>query len=411
MDSGKDMWSRLCLLAETVVMAAEEEEQRRRLLAEKREDSKSQKKTVSEEDDSEKRFLSHVPRKKRSSLVKRQQKPNGVSTSSSSLPDLNQIPIDYETETKQNPSFIERLVCDEEQRVKKGKSRIIWEEEEEADEDSEKRLFEKNLMKFVRHSQQQQKFETLNGASSSSSFLNLRCYEASLFLDYNTVESEKTETKVIPNPNYQSSSPSSCLTENDTSRKRRAVEQRKSGKVKKLKVSPLPRLSTETPEWVFQAMGHMNADAETPKLIFERTLFKSDVNSNLSRLLIPFEKLIRNDFLTPEECRAMQEDKDKDDEDIGVGTILVCQAKQEDEDKDDEYIGAGTILVNQRFKMWGLRFKIWGMEKDSGHGTLNYILNWDWNDVVKGNSLKAGDNIGLWTFRCRGVLCFALDTW
>jgi len=136
-------------------------------------------------------------------------------------------------------------------------------------------------------------------------------------------------------------------------------------------------------------MRYMNADAETPRLIFERTLFNSDVKSGLSRLLIPFQQLIRNDFLTPAECRAIQKDEDNE---------------------DDKNIGVGTILVNQRSKMWGLRFKIWAMEKDSGHGTLNYILNWGWNDVVKGNGLKAGDNISLWTFRCRGVLCFPLET-
>ncbi|KAL9281320.1 putative B3 domain-containing protein [Arabidopsis thaliana] len=303
-DSGKDMCSSLCLLAEVAVMVAEEEQFRRLL------------KTVSKEEDSDKSFFYRFPRKIRSSLVKRrytQQNPNGASTSSA----------------------------------------LVY-----------------------------------NGASASSSFLNLRCYDPSLPLDYNTAKLGKTEKKNLTNPNYQSSSSSSCVTENK-SRKRRAVQQRKSGKLKKARVVSLPRMSIETPEWVFQVMRYMNADAETPRLIFERTLFNSDVKSGLSRLLIPFQQLIRNDFLTPAECRAIQKDEDNE---------------------DDENIGVGTILVNQRSKMWGLRFKIWAMEKDSGHGTLNYILNWGWNDVVKGNGLKAGDNISLWTFRCRGVLCFALET-
>nr|Q9FFM6.2 RecName: Full=Putative B3 domain-containing protein At5g35780 [Arabidopsis thaliana] len=300
-DSGKDMCSSLCLLAEVAVMVAEEEQFRRLL------------KTVSKEEDSDKSFFYRFPRKIRSSLVKRrytQQNPNGASTSSAVL-DLNLITTDYDLKTQQNPSFDEPLV----------------------------------------------------GLG-------------------------KTEKKNLTNPNYQSSSSSSCLTENK-SRKRRAVQQRKSGKLKKARVVSLPRMSIETPEWVFQVMRYMNADAETPRLIFERTLFNSDVKSGLSRLLIPFQQLIRNDFLTPAECRAIQKDEDNE---------------------DDKNIGVGTILVNQRSKMWGLRFKIWAMEKDSGHGTLNYILNWGWNDVVKGNGLKAGDNISLWTFRCRGVLCFPLET-
>ncbi|CAL9224363.1 unnamed protein product [Arabidopsis halleri] len=377
--SRQDMWSDLCLLVDTAVMV-EEEEQRHRLLVE----SKCHK-TVSEEEDSQKRFFYLFPRKKRSSLVKRsytQQNPNGVSSSSSSLLlDLNLTLTDYETKSAQNPSFDKLLVYDEEQRAKKGKSKIICEEEEEEDEENEKRLFEKNLKKFVRHLRQNS--DNLNGASASSSFLNFRCYEP---------KSEKTETRDLPNPNYHSSSPSSCLTEN-TSHKRRAVQQRKSGKFKKAKVAPLLRWSTETPEWIFEVMRYMKADAENPRLIFVRALTNSDVQVGQSRLLIPFQQLIRNDFLTPAECRAIQKDED------------------EEEDEEDENIGVGTILMNQRFKMWGLRFKIWVMQKDSGHGTLNYALNWGWNEVVKGNGLKAGDKISLWTFRCRGVLCFALETW
>ncbi|KAG7548422.1 hypothetical protein ISN44_As12g036120 [Arabidopsis suecica] len=370
-DSRKYLWSGLCLLADAAVMVAEEE-QRRRLLAEKGERCH---KTVSEEEDNQMRFFYLFPRKIRSSLVKKrytQQNPNVASTSSSSLLDLNLITTDSETQNLQNPSSDdEPLVCDEEKRAKKGKSKIVC-YDEDYDDESENRLFEKNVKKFLREN-----FDNLNGASTSSSLLNLHCLES------------LTETKDLPNPNYQSSSPSSCLTEN-TSRKRRVVQQRKGkGGFKRAKVVLYPHVERETPEWVFQVMRYMNADAENPRLIFERTLFNSDVNSILSRLLIPFQKLIRNDFLTPSECRALERDEDNEDE---------------------ENIGVGTILVNQRFKMWGLRLKIWVMEKkDSGHGTLNYTLNWGWNDVVKGNNLKAGDKISLWTFRCRGVLCFALD--
>lgn len=101
--------------------------------------------------------------------------------------------------------------------------------------------------------------------------------------------------------------------------------------------------------------------------------------------------LLRNDFLTPEESLAV--------------------AKEEDNDEDDENIGVGIILVNQRSEKWGLRFKVWEMKKkNSGNGTLNYILNWGWNDVVEGNGLREGDTISLWSFRWRGVLCFALGT-
>ncbi|XP_010436770.2 PREDICTED: putative B3 domain-containing protein At5g35780 [Camelina sativa] len=296
------------------------------------------------EKDSEKSFFYRFPRKKRSSLVKRrytQQNPNGTSRMFSS-PSLDD---DHEKTITQNPSFFDELVVydAELQHAKKGKSKIVCEGYDyRGESDDATRLFEKKL-------------------------------------------SEKTET------NDPSSEP--CLKENTTSRKRRAVQQRKSGgSFKKAKVATFPRRTdAEAPEWIFQVMRRMRADAANPLLIFEKGLKASDVKSGQSRLLIPFQQLIRNDFLTPGEYRAI--DKDEYNE------------------NDDENIGVGAIFVNQRCEMWGVRFKIWAMEKDSGHGTLNYALNWGWNDVVKGNHLKEDDKISLWTFRCRGVLCFALETY
>ncbi|XP_010445611.1 PREDICTED: putative B3 domain-containing protein At5g35780 [Camelina sativa] len=177
-----------------------------------------------------------------------------------------------------------------------------------------------------------------------------------------------------------------------TSGKRPAVQQRKGDNFKKEKVASFPRRTdTDAPVWIFQVMRRMIADAANPLLIFERGLTPTDVKTTQCRLLIPCQQLIRNDFLTPRESRAIN--------------------KEEYIENDDDTIGVGTILVNQRCEKWGLRFKLWPMEKETGHGTLNYALNWAWNDVVKGNNLKAGDKISLWTFRCRGVLCFALETY
>ncbi|KAH0928082.1 LOW QUALITY PROTEIN: hypothetical protein HID58_013809, partial [Brassica napus] len=56
--------------------------------------------------------------------------------------------------------------------------------------------------------------------------------------------------------------------------------------------------------------------------------------------------------------------------------------------------GLGVLLVDQGTKKRGVLLKRWGM-----NGSWNYAL---------ANGLKDGDNITLWSFRCRGVLCFAL---
>ncbi|XP_010473212.1 PREDICTED: B3 domain-containing protein At5g38500-like [Camelina sativa] len=351
-DSSKDMWSNLFLLAATAVMV-QEEEQRLRLLRRRG------------EEDSEKRFFYLFARKKRSSLLNTrytQQNPNDGTSIMSPSPSLDD---DHETKNTQNPSFLDAELL----RAKKGKSKIVCEDYDYRREiDEATRLFEKNMKRLVRRN--------LDG--SSSSFLNLRCYNyPSLLLGYNvTAKSEMTEAN---DPSYEP-----CLKQNTTtSRKRRAVQQKKSGKFKKSKVVSFPtRTDTEAPEWIFQVMRRMRADSANPLLIFERCLTTTDVKSSQSRLLMPFQQLIRTEFLTPGESRAI-----------------------------DETIGVGTILVNQRCEKWGLRFKLWPMEKETGHGTLNYALNWGWNDVVKGNNLKADDKISLWTFRCRGVLCFALETY
>ncbi|KAG7541290.1 hypothetical protein ISN45_Aa07g014030 [Arabidopsis thaliana x Arabidopsis arenosa] len=131
-------------------------------------------------------------------------------------------------------------------------------------------------------------------------------------------------------------------------RKRPQRRSSSSGKFKKTKVTSLPRMARETPEWLVRVMIKMKK-AEDPRLVFERTLTPSDVNSNQSRLLIPFNMLTRNDFLTPSESQAMER-----------------------EDIEEENIGVGTILVNEKSKMWGLSFKIWVMEKKNG--TLNYAV-------------------------------------
>ncbi|CAH8261736.1 unnamed protein product [Arabidopsis lyrata] len=320
--SGKDLWLNFCVLVDAAVMLYEEE-QRRKIVSE-------------EEEEAQQRIFCLFPRKTRSSLVKRQQKLNGVSTStSSSLIDLNQFPTDSETE--QNHLQLLSSSC------------------------------------FIADSE----MKTLQNPSSES------CSSLVLF-DYKTAESEKTETKDPLNRNFPCSM-SLCLTEN-TSRKRRAVEQRKrSGGVKKAKVACSSGTAPETPEWLVKVMRDMK-EAKDAKLIFEKTLFVTDVNPTQNRLSMPFNNLLRNDFLTPVESRIINEDIN-----------------------NNKKIGVGAILVDQRCEKWGVMLKRWEMKKESGKGSWNYNLICGWNDVVEANGLKEGDNISLWSFRCCEILCFAME--
>ncbi|XP_020887089.1 B3 domain-containing protein At3g25182 [Arabidopsis lyrata subsp. lyrata] len=321
--SGKELWSNFYALVDAAVMLYEEEQRR---------------KTVSEEEaESQKRIFCLFPRKIRSSLVKRQQNLNGFFTSTStSLIDLNQFPTDSETE--QNHLQLLSSSC------------------------------------FIPADSET---KTLQNPSSES------CSSLVLF-DYKMAESEKTETKDPLNPNFPCSL-SLGLSEN-TSRKRRAVKERKrTGGFKKAKVAPFPRTARETPEWLVKVMSDMK-EAKDAKLIFEKTLFVTDVNPTQNRLSMPFNNLLRNDFLTSVESRII-------DKDIN----------------NDKKIGVGAILVDQRSEKWGVMLKRWEMKKESGKGSWNYNLICGWNDIVEANGLKDGDNISLWSFRCCGILCFAME--
>ncbi|KAG2304209.1 hypothetical protein Bca52824_032860 [Brassica carinata] len=229
----------------------------------------------------------------------------------------------------------------------------------------------------------------LNEASTSSSLFDLN------------KTPDDSETEAPSNPLqcfYVSSSPPSSLTAHPpspaltekTSRKRRASQERKcttGGKSKKARVPPFSWKGRATPEWLVNSLKAMAAAkgdlvTEGPWLIFEKKLTGTDVHPAQSRLLMPFNSLIRNDFLTPVELGIVAE--------------------------EDEKKGVGAILVDQQKKKWGLILMRREMLKGSGNGTSNYALICGWNDVVQGNKLKEDDDISVWYFRWRERLCFAL---
>ncbi|CAA7026539.1 unnamed protein product [Microthlaspi erraticum] len=229
-------------------------------------------------------------------------------------------------------------------------------------------------------------YEQLNGASSLNIRIDLNKppseYETpwlSLSLTYH-----QSIPETPPNPNPQ---PSTSKGKKPLVRKRRKSSGgNKRGKKPRreaaLVVDPPP-----TPAWLVQAMESME-EAEDARLILKKSLFKSDVKRAQSRFLISFNQLERNDFLTQEESILLEQDK---------------------VDKVEKGKGIKVVVVNQRSEKWNLRFKKWEMRnKTSESGSLHYVLNRGWNDIVEGNTLKAGDKIDLWSFRSQGSLCFAL---
>ncbi|VVB06748.1 unnamed protein product [Arabis nemorensis] len=330
-DDLAEICSSLCTLADVAVKLYEEEYSKC-----------NTKKTFSEEEEeNDKRIFLLFPRKPRNKLVTRRRNPN-VAFTSSTLLYLNSILVDS------NPQKLLQLPSSS-----SSSSLALGEHKIAADSMT----------------------KTLKNPNSSSTLL----------VDYNKADSEMTKSP--PNPNSQSS-PSSCLTENTRSRKRRrAVKQRKDSTGKSSKKAKVDLSFTwkgkETPKWLVQLMENMNGT--DLKLIFERDLYQTDVNPGESRLSMPFNHLIHSDFLTPVESRIIEEDINNDNK-----------------------TGVGAILVDQMCKKYGVMFKRWEMKKDTGRGSWNYSLTCGWNDVVKANGLKENDYVSVWSFRWRQVLCFAL---
>jgi len=206
-------------------------------------------------------------------------------------------------------------------------------------------------------------------SSSSSSFLG--DYErktpqnasssSTLLAEYNT------EMANPPNPN------------SETSLKRKHSD----SEPKKAK-TPYSWKGREAPEWLVKMMGTMQG-SEGPRLIYEKTLTETDVKPVQSRLLMPFNTLIRNDFLTPVELRILLELEDDTD-------------------------GVGATLVDPWEVKWGVILKKREMKKYSGKGSLNYAIICGWNDIVEANVLEKDDDISIWSFRRgrNGILSFAL---
>ncbi|KAG7598948.1 B3 DNA binding domain [Arabidopsis suecica] len=208
-------------------------------------------------------------------------------------------------------------------------------------------------------------------SSSSSSFLG----------DYKTAADSKRKTPQNP------PSSSTLLVEYNTEMTNppnpKSESNGSGSKSKKAKVAPYSWIGKEAPEWLVKMMGKMQG-SEGPRLIYQKTLTETDIKPDQSRLLMPFNNLICNDFLTPVESRILLE--------------------------EDDTKGVGATLVDPWEVKWGVILKKRKMKKDSGKVTLNYAIICGWNDIVEANVLEEGDDISIWSFRRgrNGILCFAL---
>ncbi|KAI3763959.1 hypothetical protein L2E82_13957 [Cichorium intybus] len=114
------------------------------------------------------------------------------------------------------------------------------------------------------------------------------------------------------------------------------------------------------------------------KLVIKKELYASDLLKHQNRLSLPINQLETREFLTEEERKHLE--KDKELEVPLLGPTLQFHDK------------------SMMLKKWHLT------------SSCSYVLKTNWNDFVKVNKdvLKEHTNIHVWSFRRDKQLCFAL---
>ncbi|KAJ0244998.1 hypothetical protein HA466_0185030 [Hirschfeldia incana] len=108
-----------------------------------------------------------------------------------------------------------------------------------------------------------------------------------------------------------------------------------------------------------------------PKMIIEKSLTATDVNSNNGRLSVPSSQIVDKDFVT--------------EHFNGLGGE-----------------GVDATIVDCNLCTWEVNMRIWDMSRPM----CNLVKGW--NQVVKDIDLQEKDNIRLWSFHSSDKLFFAL---
>lgn len=145
---------------------------------------------------------------------------------------------------------------------------------------------------------------------------------------------------------------------------------------------PPPGLPVEFKNLIFQLAGNRAVSVE--KLVIQKELTKTDVNSTHNRLSIPV-RLVREEFLTEEEQH------------------LLCQRKGKNVCSIDE-----VPFITPMMEVWKVSLRRWEMKKESGVSSVSYVLANTWNEIRKRNQFESKMTVQLWAIRVDADLCMAL---
>ncbi|XP_019179033.1 PREDICTED: uncharacterized protein LOC109174243 [Ipomoea nil] len=120
------------------------------------------------------------------------------------------------------------------------------------------------------------------------------------------------------------------------------------------------------------------------KLVIQKELTKTDVNSTQNRLSIP-ARLVREEFLTEEEH------------------LLLCQRNGKNVCSIDE-----VPLITPMMEVAKVSLRRWEMKKERGVPSVSYVIANTWNEIRRRNKFESKMIVQLWAIRVDVDLWMAL---
>ncbi|XP_019196128.1 PREDICTED: B3 domain-containing protein At1g05920-like [Ipomoea nil] len=145
---------------------------------------------------------------------------------------------------------------------------------------------------------------------------------------------------------------------------------------------PPPGLPVEFRNFILQRAGNRAVCVE--KLVIQKELTKTDVNSTQNRLSIP-ARLVREEFLTEEEH------------------LLLCQRNGKNVCSIDE-----VPLITPMMEVAKVSLRRWEMKKERGVPSVSYVIANTWNEIRRRNKFESKMIVQLWAIRVGVDLWMAL---
>nr|GMC56748.1 B3 domain-containing protein At5g24050-like [Ipomoea batatas] len=144
---------------------------------------------------------------------------------------------------------------------------------------------------------------------------------------------------------------------------------------------PPPELPVEFKNLILQLAGNRAVCVE--KLVIQKELTKTDVNSTQNRLSIP-ARLVREEFLTKEEH------------------LLLCQHNGKN------VCSIEVPLITPMMEVAKVSLRRWEMKKGKGVSSVSYVIANTWNAIRRRNKFESKMIVQLWAIRVDADLCMAL---